>query len=187
MYLMKEAISGDQRRSEAIRGKQRRSEEMVTYHLGLRVASILEVRLRKPFLDHFVRRPVEDPARARALAFLAFLRFGGRGALPRRQRGGVGGRARGVVRALPRRASAAATTHASTLRLLRLRRRRRRLLLQRLLLLRLLLLLLFAHQLIDSDAQDRFRGRVRGDARDAAERSGKRHLMREAIRRHSRQ
>jgi hypothetical protein len=70
--------------------------------------------------------------------------------------------------ALPCRASAAATTHASTLRLLRL-------------------LLLFAHQLIDSDAQDRFRGRVRGDARDAAERSGKRHLMREAIRRHSRQ
>ena len=143
---------------------------MVTYHLRLRVASILEVRLRKPFLDHFVRRPVEDPARARALAFLAFLRFGGRGALPRRPRGGVGEGARGGGRgALPRRASAAATTHASTLLLL------------------LLLLLLFTHQLIDSDAQDRFRGRVRGDARDAAERSGKRHLMREAIRRHSRQ
>ena len=141
---------------------------MVTYHLRLRVASILKVRLRKPFLDHFVRRPVEDTARARALAFLAFLRFGRRGALPRRQRVGAGGGARGVVRvALPRRASAAATTHASTLRLLRL--------------------LLFAHQLIDSDAQDRFRGRVRGDARDAAERSGKRHLMREAIRRPSRQ
>jgi len=81
--------------------------------------------------------------------------------------------------ALPCRASAAATTHASTLRLLRL--------LRLLLLLRLLRLLLFAHRLIDSDAQDRFRGRVRGDARDAAERSGKRHLMREAIRRHSRQ
>ena len=66
---------------------------MVTYHLGLRVASILEVRLRKPFLDHFVRRPVKDPARARALAFLAFLGFRGRGALPRLQRGGAGGRA----------------------------------------------------------------------------------------------
>ena len=141
---------------------------MVTYHLRLRVASILEVRLRKPFLDHFVRRPVEDSSRARALAFLAFLAFlrcGGRGALPRRQRGGVGEGARGGGRgALPRRASAAATTHASTL-----------------LLLLLLLLLLSTHQLIDSDAQDRFRGRVRGDTRDAAERSGKRHLMKEAI------
>jgi hypothetical protein len=94
MYLMKEAISGHQRRSEAIRGDQRRSEAnrgdqrrseaMGTYHLGLRVASILEVRLRKPFLDHFVRRPVKDTARARALAFLAFLGFRGRGALPRR-------------------------------------------------------------------------------------------------------
>ena len=144
---------------------------MVTYHLRLRVASILEVRLRKPFLDHFVRRPVEDSSRARALAFLAFLGCGGRRVLPRRQRGGVGGGARGGGRgAYPPRASAAATTHASTL-----------------LLLLLLLLLLFTHQLIDSDAQDRFRGRVRGDARDAAERSGKRHLMREAIRRHSRQ